>query len=244
MSPRIDITGQRFSRLTAVRDVGVDKSRNRLWLCLCDCGNEKIVSGNLLKGGKVQSCGCLSPGYRVRHDPIYLAWSSMIGRCSYPKTNGYRNYGGRGITVCERWHKFENFLADVGEHPGHGFTLDRIDVNGNYEPGNIRWSTLKAQANNRRNNVYITYQGETKTLTEWCEQLGLKYSRMWKRLSAQHMTPEEAFVHESPRKVMVTFNGKTQTRGEWAKELGVPFYTLRYRLQHWPIEKALTREIA
>lgn len=194
MSPRIDLAGQHFGKLTAVRDVGVDKSRNRLWLCLCDCGKEKVVSGNSLKLGHTQSCGCLSPGYRVRRDPIYLAWQSMLIRCTYPETNGYKNYGGRGIAVCDRWHKFEHFLADVGEHPGPGFTLDRIDVNGNYEPGNVQWSTLKAQANNRRNNVYITYQGETKTLTEWCEQLGLKYSRMHKRLASQRMTPEQAFT--------------------------------------------------
>ena len=199
MALRIDLTGQHFGRLTAVRDVGVDGHRSRLWLCLCDCGNEKVVSSGLLRNGKVQSCGCLSPGYRVRRDPIYLAWQSMLIRCTYPKTNGYKNFGGRGIVVCKRWHKFENFLADVGEHPGPGFTLDRIDVNGNYEPGNIRWSTLKAQANNRRNNVYITYQGETKTLTEWCEQLGLRYVRTWNRLTDQHMSVEDAFSPVSLR---------------------------------------------
>jgi len=199
MALRIDLAGRRFGRLVAIRDAGVDKSRSRLWLCQCDCGKEKIVSGKLLNGGNVQSCGCLSPGYRVRSDPVYMTWQSMLMRCSNPKTNGYSNYGGRGITVCERWHNFENFLADVGEHPGPGFTLDRIDVNGNYEPGNIRWSTLKAQANNRRNNVYITYQGETKTLTEWCEHLGLPYARMHDRIVYQHMKPEDAFTLPSLR---------------------------------------------
>lgn len=193
MASRIDLTGRRFGRLVAIRDAGADKSRNRTWLCLCDCGKEKVVSSALLKNGNVQSCGCLSPGYRVRHDPIYLTWMSMIARCSNPKINGYKNYGGRGITVCERWLKFENFLADVGEHPGPEFSLDRIDVNGSYEPGNIRWSTQKNQANNRRNNVYIAYQGETKTLTEWCEQLGLPYARTWGRLTKQNMTVEDAF---------------------------------------------------
>jgi len=200
MASRIDLTGRRFGRLVAIRDAGADKSRNRTWLCLCDCGNEKVVSSALLKNGNVQSCGCLSPGYRVRHDPIYLTWMSMIARCSNPKINGYKNYGGRGITVCERWLKFENFLADVGEHPGPGFTLDRIDVNGNYEPGNVRWSTLKAQANNRRNNFNITYQGETKTLTEWCEQLGLSYHRTWQRLTKQHLSVEDAFALPSLRR--------------------------------------------
>jgi len=197
MAPRIDITGQRFGRLTAVRDVGVDKSRSRLWLCQCDCGKEKIVSSAILKAGGVKSCGCLSPGYRVRSDPIYMTWQSMLMRCRNPKTNGYSNYGGRGITVCERWHNFENFFHDVGEHPGPGFTLDRINVNGSYEPGNVRWSTLKAQANNRRNNIYITYQGEAKTLTEWCEQLDLPYHRTWDRLTKQHMTTEDAFTLRS-----------------------------------------------
>jgi hypothetical protein len=102
--------------------------------------------------------------------PLYKRWQHMLQRCENPNHHSYRNYGGRGITVCERWHKFENMLEDIGEPPHAKATLDRIDNNRGYEPGNTRWVTIKVQNRNRRSNFMVAYNGETKPLSEWCEQ--------------------------------------------------------------------------
>lgn len=123
--------------------------------------------------------------------PTYWSWQSMLGRCLRPHVHGYKNYGGRGIRVCERWMTFDNFLADMGERPSKDHTLDRKDVNGHYEPGNVRWAHKLEQVNNRRVTIRLTYRGETKSLAEWCRQLGLRRLSIAARL-AKGWTPERA----------------------------------------------------
>lgn len=128
----------------------------------------------------------------MRYTKTYKAWAAMLQRCNNPNTYNYCDYGGRGIKVCERWKFFENFFEDMGEVP-EGKSLDRIDVNGNYEPSNCRWATSSEQARNRRNNNFITYNGITKPLAEWAETLGISYSVLRTRLHRK-WTIEEAFT--------------------------------------------------
>lgn len=157
----LNLIGKRFGKLV-VTQKGQYISGTTKWLCLCDCGNEKFVGSQNLRNGSTKSCGCLRKEYlrdsRTTHGytntGVYRSWSQMKNRCSNPNYIGYESYGGRGIKYCERWEKFENFLYDMGDRPLKT-SLDRIDVNGNYEPSNCRWATVKEQSANRREMKHV-----------------------------------------------------------------------------------------
>lgn len=201
--------GQRFGRLVVVTEA--HKTRHRHWKCMCDCGNGHVVRGSSLKNGHTQSCGCLGAERRlkaateakIKHGrsktSIYNVWASMVQRCRDHNDKRWSSYGGRGITVCERWANFANFLEDMGERPT-GLTLDRVDVNGNYSPDNCRWATQSQQMNNTRRNVHISYNGENFTISQWAEKIGINKGTLWNRIRKLGMSIEKALSTNDLRK--------------------------------------------
>lgn len=186
MSAKLDLTGQKYGRLTAVKDCGRNSRGLVLWLCNCDCGKTKVVNSHYLRGGNVQSCGCLKTEGRGTHRMSYSseheAWTGMKQRCLCPTNKRFPLYGARGIKVCERWLQFENFLADMGQKPTPQHTLDRIDTNGNYEPSNCRWADSKTQQNNRRNNRFLEFNGQKLTCSQWAEKMGISSDLLRQRI--------------------------------------------------------------
>lgn len=181
-----DLQGQRFGLLTVIREYGRTPARKVVWLCRCDCGNETRTTGGHLRSGHTASCGCehsRSASERfTKHGgsngghPLYGTWKRMVQRCRDPKTHQWDRYGGRGITVCDRWKDdFAAFLTDMGERP-KGCTLDRIDNAGPYSPENCRWATLEEQAANKRN----TIKHDGKTLAEWSVIVNTPYIKLWR----------------------------------------------------------------
>lgn len=148
---RLELAGQRFGMLVAEGVSHVDPGGNVQWCCRCDCGREYVCGGSSLKAGATRSCGCWHHGHRRcgTGSPTYYSWSSMRRRCLNLEDSAYAAYGGRGITICERWDIFENFLVDMGERP-RGTSIDRIDNDGDYEPGNCQWATSAQQNQNQR----------------------------------------------------------------------------------------------
>jgi hypothetical protein len=187
----VDQTGRRFGRLTAVSFIKRDPSskNDHLWLFRCDCGTDKVLTIWDVRSGHTASCGCLARErlaarnrtHGLSKSTAYRVWKDMRARCRNPNDSDFADYGGRGISVCERWDDFPAFLADMGERPG-GTTLDRIDVDGNYEPGNCRWASGKAQANNKRSNLRLELNGQVRTLQEWSDEYGIGRSTVRWRL--------------------------------------------------------------
>jgi hypothetical protein len=184
-----DLAGKRFARLFVLRKNETLVGNCVAWVCMCDCGTEKVARGTHLLTGAVKSCGCLrrsSGADRTRthgmsKTKIYRIWVGMHRRCFKSSDEAFKNYGARGIKVCAHWLRFENFLTDMGERP-RGMSLDRIDNDGSYEPGNCRWATPAQQGNNTRKVRIITFGGESMTISEWAQKLGLKRTCLTTRL--------------------------------------------------------------
>lgn len=182
-----DLSGQRFGRLI-VLNLATKKPRV-YWRCLCDCGTEITVQAYGLKGAHHRSCGCLrKEATRARSlthgrskTRTFKLWALMIQRCSDRNFHGWSKYGKRGISVCERWQTFSNFLTDMGEWPT-GLSLDRIDVNGPYSPENCRWATAEQQANNRRTSRFIEFAGQRMTVSQWSRERKIPLSTLKNRL--------------------------------------------------------------
>lgn len=187
-----DRVGQKFGRLTVLK-LSDRRTLHQtvIWICRCDCSNIKEIPANDLAMGKTKSCGCLKREIALAqvakltkhgqcYSRIYKRWAGMMRRCYDSSKENFNLYGGRGISVCKRWHSFEKFYKDMGEVP-FGMTLDRIDTNGNYEPSNCRWATPKQQSNNRTNNKIIEWNGQKKTLSQWATDIGMSINALWAR---------------------------------------------------------------
>lgn len=188
MNALVNLEGQRFGRLTVLSR---DKSKLRVhWLCLCDCGATKSISGNAIRRGSTVSCGCRmreigghNKAHGMRFTKEYEAWKHMKARCSKTYDISYKNYGAIGITVCDEWKSsFDLFFKHIGPCPSERHSIDRIDVSKGYFPGNVKWSTATEQQRNKRNTRWVEYMGEKKSLAEWCESLGMKYRLVEQRL--------------------------------------------------------------
>lgn len=194
---KIDLTGQKFGRWTVIKEHPKrGNTRHILWVCICECGVRKPVTANSLRQGRSKSCGCLNrdiiTSHKMSKTRFFRIWQTMKRRCYEKTRDNYHLYGGRGIRYCERWQKFQNFMDDMHKsyleyseiHGEKDTSLDRIDTNGNYEPSNCRWLTMKKQSRNKRNNRIITYKGESLCISEWEERLGFSSSLLNNRLRA------------------------------------------------------------
>ena len=204
MSRLIDLSGKTFGRLTVVKQlptVYTARGSRTRWLCKCSCGNELEVDAYSLRSGHTQSCGCLQSEIAAKRiaertkthgqskSKLFKIWMSMRNRCSYPNTRYYKDYGGRGIRVCDEWeNSFESFRkwalqTGYDENAPKGqYTIERINVDGNYCPENCKWATTKEQANNKRNTLYLTFNGITQSAAMWADEYGLKHTTLYERL--------------------------------------------------------------
>lgn len=234
--------GQKFHRWTVVL-ANIRVGREIHHRCRCDCGNEKTVLSRNVEKGKSKSCGCLSreksrenATHGLSKTPIYQTWSRMCRRCDNPKIERFKNYGGRGIRVCDRWKSFENFYADMGDIPGPEYSLGRIDNDKDYGPDNCRWETVEQQQNNTSRTIWIEHCGQRMSLSQWATKLGVSYSLLMNRYKAG-WSDEDILSDRKDNRQLVTHEGVTKPTTEWMRDLSIPISSF----YHF-IRKGLTRE--
>ncbi|HGK4675228.1 TPA: hypothetical protein ACJ2WV_004529 [Kluyvera georgiana] len=235
-------SGQKFNRLTVV-DPCVRKNGDIYHFCRCECGVERLFLARNIESGKSKSCGCLSREMakeRATHglskSPVYMTWSRMCRRCDNKKVARYKNYGGRGIKVCERWKNFESFYKDMGDIPGPDFSIGRIDNDKDYCPENCRWETAEQQQNNTSRTIWIEHDGLRMSLTQWAKKLNQPYSLLKNRHAAGWST-EEILSDRKDQRKFITFQGETKLTTEWMRDLGIPISSFYHHAR-----KGLTKE--
>ena len=199
MAKLIDLTGKRYAKLTVVSREDNSPRGVAVWLCRCDCGNFVSVRGGNLKSGAVKSCGCLrktppNKSHGMSHSALYRKWAAIKRRCYCKSVRSYKDYGARGIKMCEEWERSSSAFIKWALENGYeeGLTIERINNDGDYCPGNCKWIPFTEQQGNRRNCVKIEYNGKTKNLSQWCRDLGLDYSRVHNRMKKLGWTFEKA----------------------------------------------------
>lgn len=199
----LDLVGKRFGRLTVVAYDSCHPHGKSMWQCRCECGNICVVRGTRLTSGHTKSCGCYSQDitkarvttHGLSNTRLYNIWRVMRKRCDYENGANYKNYGAKGIRVCEEWYNFENF-RDWAITNGYEecLTIDRIDNNGDYTPENCRWVDMKAQSRNTSRNKVITFRGETHCMKDWADILGINYRTIQHRINVYGWSVERAFT--------------------------------------------------
>lgn len=241
-----DLTNQKFGRLIAIKVSEKRSGRKTYWDCVCDCGKIKTVRTDSLKSGKVRSCGCLKKEqdsinlpngqgvvtHGLSKERIYGIWRGMKSRCQDTDNKKYHNYGGRGINVCKEWQDVKIFYKWALENGyEEDLTIERINVNGNYEPSNCTWATWKEQANNKTNSLFIEHEGRVKTLAQWSEDTGIPYGTLKSRMNYGIKTPmlfeKEEFIRKD--NTLIMFNGETRTMTQWSEITGVKLGTISER---------------
>lgn len=246
----INMAGKRYGDLTVTRRAGTAGSRDALWRYRCNCGNEHEATGYSIRSGKIKSCpecakkrtALASVTHGGTDSAEYRTWTDMKTRCLNPKSTGYERYGGRGVKICPRWIlSFESFLEDMGIKPSPHHSIDRIDNDKGYEPSNCRWATNEEQIRNRGNTVFVTINGEQKTLVEWCEVYDCKPSAAYQR-RAQGLDGESIFKVKA---MVLSFNGITDTIRGWSIRTGIRPNTLSMRVNKygWSVDRALTEGV-
>jgi hypothetical protein len=200
----IDLLGQKFGRLTVLSRSQNSEQGKTQWTCLCECGNQKTVLGDSLRSNKTTSCGCYRKQVVGKNAPIkhgkthtrlFRIWSGMKSRCYAKTNNSYKNYGYRGIVICDEWrYNFQNFYKwAMTNGYADNLTIDRTNVNGNYEPANCKWATYQQQENNRRDTVFLNICGCRKPITEWSEMVGIGSATIEWRIR-KHWPFEQLFI--------------------------------------------------
>lgn len=208
MAELISLVGKTFGRLTVLSRGGYGKGKDIRWVCSCTCGKTKEISGISLREGRSKSCGCLRIELmstalgQCCKTPEYVVWNAIKGRCYNKNNKDYKDYGGRGIKVCDRWLEcFENFFNDMGKRQDSSYSLDRFpDNNGDYTPENCKWSNSLEQSHNRRNTKRFEYEGSSRLLVDWVLEFGVSYQSAHHYLKAH--TFEDTVNHYKTKKIL------------------------------------------
>lgn len=232
------LIGNKYDKLTVIDYAGKSKYGGRLWLCKCECGNELIVQTAQLNNGRKKDCGCVGKKKFIENiiplahkankkyknnsgSRLYRCWRGMIIRCTDSRDKYFKDYGGRGITVCKEWKDFDNFAEwALTNGYNNSLTIDRIDVNGNYEPINCRWATAKEQANNTRKTKYFEHNGKQKTLSQLADEYSINYKLLYERVVIEHWDLERALTTPkmTPQQAVACSKGqRDETTGRFIK---------------------------
>lgn len=231
---------KKYGRLTLINKTNETKNKRTLYLFKCDCGNFKKVPLSYVTSGDTTSCGCLyketrkgkfKHGLKQTHKKIYATWTGLRDRCNNSNNKYYNDYGGRGIKVCERWNNFINFLEDMGSPPDNvnRWSIDRINVNGDYEPLNCRWATDNEQANNRTNTKYIIYKNIKYTIRDFCKNFNLDYKLVYSRVFSGIRNPELLLINKK-EPLSITYQEETLTIKDWCIKLNIKPNTFHSRV--------------
>lgn len=232
-----DHTGKTFGYLTVIERIAV-KGGKAKWKCQCKCGNIVFPVAQALVLGTTKSCGCKrksdfvtrNSSHGMSGNPLFRIWQGMMNRCHNANNKDYASYGGRGIVVCDRWQEPANFIADMGNRPSSKHSIDRVDVNGNYEPGNCRWATPLEQGENKRNSHILTIGGEKIHLAEAARRFNMSESTIINRIN-RGATDEEAISKPISKKNQTyDFNGRMLTLQQISDETGIKKLTIRQRI--------------